>query len=215
MINFIINKNTVSIFAIWLLTISGIVGIYLGHLDWFISKTPMNLLLGLLLLYWNFPPKNGLRSWIIWIIVYLIGMLVELLGVNTGMLFGTYHYGGNLGTKFFGVPFLIGINWVVLTFLTASIAKRYVPNKWLAILCGSILMVALDFFIEPTAPIFDFWQWGGGAAPIRNFVDWFVVSFLLQIIVRKELPDKSASYPIHHLASQFVFFLFFYVYFKF
>ena len=215
MINSLSFKNAISIFAIWLVTISGIVGIYLGHMNWFITKTPMNLLLGLLLLYWNFPPKNGLRSWIIWLIVYLIGMLVELIGVNTGMLFGTYHYGGNLGTKFFGVPFLIGINWVVLTFLTASIAKRYVPNKWLAILCGSILMVALDFFIEPTAPIFDFWQWGGGAAPIRNFVDWFIVSFLLQIIVRKELPEKSASYPIHHLASQFVFFLFFYVYFKF
>ena len=211
MINSLPFKNAISIFAIWLVTISGIVGIYLGHMNWFITKTPMNLLLGLLLLYWNFPPKNGLRSWIIWLIVYLIGMLVELIGVNTGMLFGTYHYGGNLGTKFFGVPFLIGINWVVLTFLTASIAKRYVPNKWLAILCGSILMVALDFFIEPTAPIFDFWHWEGGAAPIRNYVDWFVVSFLLQMIVKNDLAEETTSFPMHHLASQFIFFIFFYV----
>ncbi len=211
MINSLSFKNAISIFAIWLVTISGIVGIYLGHMNWFITKTPMNLLLGLLLLYWNFPPKNGLRSWIIWLIVYLIGMLVELIGVNTGMLFGTYHYGGNLGTKFFGVPFLIGINWVVLTFLTASIAKRYVPNKWLAILCGSILMVALDFFIEPTAPIFDFWHWEGGAAPIRNYVDWFVVSFLLQMIVKNDLAEETTSFPMHHLASQFIFFIFFYV----
>ena len=211
MINSLSFKNAISIFAIWLVTISGIVGIYLGHMNWFITKTPMNLLLGLLLLYWNFPPKNGLRSWIIWLIVYLIGMLVELIGVNTGMLFGTYNYGGNLGTKFFGVPFLIGINWVVLTFLTASIAKRYVPNKWLAILCGSILMVALDFFIEPTAPIFDFWHWEGGAAPIRNYVDWFVVSFLLQMIVKNDLAEETTSFPMHHLASQFIFFIFFYV----
>jgi len=211
MINSLSFKNTISIFAIWLVTISGIVGIYLGHMNWFITKTPMNLLLGLLLLYWNFPPKNGLRSWIIWLIVYLIGMLVELIGVNTGMLFGTYHYGGNLGTKFFGVPFLIGINWVVLTFLTANIAKRYVSNKWLAILCGSILMVALDFFIEPTAPIFDFWHWEGGAAPIRNYVDWFVVSFLLQMIVKNDLSEETSSFPMHHLASQFIFFIFFYV----
>ena len=211
MINSLPFKNAISIFAIWLVTISGIVGIYLGHMNWFITKTPMNLLLGLLLLYWNFPPKNGLRSWIIWLIVYLIGMLVELIGVNTGMLFGTYNYGENLGTKFFGVPFLIGINWVVLTFLTASIAKRYVPNKWLAILCGSILMVALDFFIEPTAPIFDFWHWEGGATPIRNYVDWFVVSFLLQMIVKNDLAEETTSFPMHHLASQFIFFIFFYV----
>jgi putative membrane protein len=214
MINSIINKNTISIFAIWLVTISGLIGIYLGHLDWFISKTPMNLILGISLLYWNFPPKNGLQSWTIWLIVYLIGMTVELIGVNTGLLFGKYHYGENLGIKIVGVPLLIGINWVVLTFLTASLSKRYIQNKWLAILTGTILMVGLDFFIEPIAPIFDFWHWDLGYAPLRNFIDWFIVSFILQMIVINDLPEKSDSFPIHHLASQFVFFVFFYFYFK-
>jgi putative membrane protein len=208
-------KNSISIFSIWLVTISGIIGIYLGHMDWFISKTPINLILGLILLYWNFPPKNGQCSWVTWLIVYLIGMAVELIGVNTGLLFGSYHYGENLGIKVYGVPFLIGINWVVLTFLTAHLSKRFIQNKWLSILFGSFLMVSLDFFIEPTAPIFDFWHWDSGYAPFRNFVDWFVASFILQIIVKNDLPEESNSFPIHHLASQFVFFAFFYVYFKF
>jgi putative membrane protein len=214
MINSIINKNNISVFAIWLVTISGLIGIYLGHLDWFISKTPLNLILGATLLYWNFPPKNGLRSWLVWLIVYSIGMTVELIGVNTSLLFGNYHYGENLGIKIMGVPLLIGINWVVLTFLTASLAKRYIANKWLAILTGSILMVGLDFFIEPIAPIFDFWHWAEGDAPIRNFIDWFIVSFILQMIVRNDLTEESNSFPLHHLASQFVFFIFFYFYFK-
>ena len=207
-------KNSISIFTIWLVTISGMIGIYLGHMDWFISKTPMNLTLGLLLLYWNFPPKNSQRSWMTWLIIYLIGMAAELIGVNTGLLFGTYHYGENLGIKVFGVPILIGINWVVLTFLTALLSNRYIQNKWLAILCGSILMVALDFFIEPTAPIFDFWHWEGGYSPFRNFVDWFVISLILQVIVVNDLPEEPTSFPIHHLVSQFVFFVFFYVYFQ-
>jgi len=214
MINSIINKNNISIFAIWLVTISGLIGIYLGHLDWFISKTPLNLILGATLLYWNFPPKNGLRSWMIWLIVYSIGMTVELIGVNTSLLFGNYHYGENLGIKIMGVPLLIGINWVVLIFLTAILAKRYISNKWLAILTGSILMVGLDFFIEPIAPIFDFWHWAEGYAPLRNFTDWFIVSFILQMIVRNDLTEESNSFPLHHLASQFVFFVFFYFYFK-
>jgi putative membrane protein len=174
----------------------------------------LNLILGATLLYWNFPPKNGLRSWMIWLIVYSIGMIVELIGVNTSLLFGNYHYGENLGIKIIGVPLLIGINWVVLTFLTASISKRYISNKWLAILTGSILMVGLDFFIEPIAPIFDFWHWAEGDAPLRNFIDWFIVSFILQMIVRNDLPEESNSFPLHHLASQFVFFVFFYFYFK-
>lgn len=62
MIDFLSSKNTISIFSIWLVTISGMIGIYLGHVDWFVSKTPMNLILGMILLFWNFPPKNGLHS---------------------------------------------------------------------------------------------------------------------------------------------------------
>ncbi|MCE2963555.1 MAG: carotenoid biosynthesis protein [Chitinophagales bacterium] len=209
-----IEKSAISIFAIWLVTISGIIGICLGYTEWFISKTPYNLILGVGLLYWNFPLKNGWRSLAIWSIVFAIGMGAELIGVNTGLLFGEYHYGENLGVKVFGVPILIGINWVVLTFLTAHLSNRYIQNKWLAILCGSILMVALDFFIEPTAPIFDFWHWESGYPPFRNFVDWFVISLILQVVVVNDLHEEPTSFPIHHLVSQFVFFVFFYVFYQ-
>jgi putative membrane protein len=209
MIDFLSSKNTISIFSIWLVTISGMIGIYLGHVDWFVSKTPMNLILGMILLFWNFPPTNGLRSVMMWFVVYLIGMGVELVGVNTGLLFGSYEYGENLGFKVLGVPILIGVNWVVLTFLTASVSRRFISNKWLAVFCGAALMMLLDIFIEPIAPIFDFWSWELGFAPIRNFVDWFIVSLMMQVIVRNELPEDSKSFPIHHLASQFVFFIFF------
>jgi putative membrane protein len=203
------SKNSLSIFSIWLVTISGMIGIYLGYMDWFVSKTPMNLILGMILLFWNFPPKNGWRSILVWFVVYILGMTVEAVGVKTGLLFGIYEYGENLGFKIIGVPILIGVNWVVLTFLTATVSKRFISNKWLAIFCGAFLMVLLDVFIEPIAPIFDFWSWELGFAPIRNFVDWFIVSLIMQVIVRNELPEESASFPIHHLASQFVFFIFF------
>ncbi len=204
-------KIHISIFAVWLVTISGMIGIWLGQGDWFLPKTPFNLLLGMGLLYWNFPMKNGWRSLSIWTLVYLIGMGVEIVGVNTGLLFGTYQYGENFGLKLFGVPLLIGINWVVLTFLTATICKRFIQNKWLAPICGAALMVALDFFIEPIAPLFDFWHWDGGRAPLRNFVDWFVVSFFMQVLAQKDLPEGKNPLPMHHFASQAVFFVFFYV----
>jgi len=203
-------KIQVSVFAIWLVTISGMIGISLGQGDWFLPKTPFNLLLGLGLLYWNFPMKNGWRSLLIWTLVYLIGMGVEIVGVNTGLIFGTYQYGENLGAKLVGVPLLIGINWVVLTFLTATICKRIIRHKWLAPFFGAILMVALDFFIEPIAPVFDFWHWEAGRPPFRNFVDWFVVSLILQVLVQKDLPKGNNPFPIHHFASQAVFFFFFY-----
>jgi len=212
---FSFGKIQVSLFAIWLVTISGMIGIWLGAGDWFLPKTPFNLLLGVGLLYWNFPVKNGWRSLSIWMLIYLIGMGVEIVGVKTGLLFGAYQYGENLGPKLFGVPALIGINWVVLTFLTATICKRFIRHQWLAPICGAVLMVALDFFIEPVAPVFDFWHWDAGRAPLRNFVDWFLVSLLLQVLAKKDLPEGKHPLPIHHFASQVVFFAFFYAIYQF
>ena len=214
-IQFLSKKENISIFIIWLVTISGVIGIWLGHGDWFLPKTIFNLSLGAAILIWNFPLKNGWKSLVIWSIVYLIGMLAEIIGTNTGILFGNYSYGNNLGPKIIGVPPLIGINWIVLTFLTATIARRVIHFKWLSIICGALLMVGLDFFIEPIAPIFDFWSWDEGVAPLKNFIHWFIVSLLMQAVVYDELPEKNHYLPIHHFAAQVLFFTFFYAIYQF
>ena len=214
-IQFLSKKENISIFIIWLVTISGVIGIWLGHGDWFLPKTIFNLSLGAAILIWNFPLKNGWKSLVIWSAVYLIGMIAEIIGTNTGILFGNYSYGNNLGPKIIGVPPLIGINWIVLTFLTATIARRVIHFKWLSIICGALLMVGLDFFIEPIAPIFDFWSWDEGVAPLKNFIHWFIVSLLMQAVVYDELPEKNHYLPIHHFASQVLFFTFFYAIYQF
>ena len=90
------NKQTISVFIIWLFVISAIVGIYLGYLGWFIPKTPLNLLLGAGLLFWNIP-INSLKKIGIWCIAFSVGMLIEIIGVQTGNIFGDYYYGENLG----------------------------------------------------------------------------------------------------------------------
>ena len=214
-IQFLSKKENISIFIIWLVTISGVIGIWLGHGDWFLPKTIFNLSLGAAILIWNFPLKNGWKSLVIWSAVYLIGMIAEIIGTKTGILFGNYSYGNNLGPKIIGVPPLIGINWIVLTFLTATIARRVIHFKWLSIICGALLMVGLDFFIEPIAPIFDFWSWDEGVAPLKNFIHWFIVSLLMQAVVYDELPEKNHYLPIHHFASQVLFFTFFYAFYQF
>jgi putative membrane protein len=208
-------KEYISIFIIWLVTISGSIGIWLGYGDWFLPKTVFNQLIGVTLLFWNFPMKNGWKSLAIWTSVYLIGITVEIIGVNTGILFGDYSYGDNLGPKIVGVPPLIGFNWIVLTFLTGTIAKRFIRYKWPAIIFGAVMMVGLDFFIEPVAPIFDYWSWQDGFAPLKNFTHWFFVSLLMQVIVVNDLPEKNNSLPIHHFVSQVLFFVFFYAIYQF
>jgi bisanhydrobacterioruberin hydratase len=204
------NKIYISIFLLWLVTISGMIGIYIGKSDWFLPKTPINLLLGAVILYWNFPPKNGLKSILIWSLTFFIGMLMEALGVKYGWIFGGFYtYGANFGPKILGVPWMIGVNWVLLTFSTGYLA-RYWAKDFSAILAAT-LMISLDFFIEPLAPRFDFWAFEQGLAPLQNFVAWFFIALGLQFLVKNEIPEAKNPVPLHHFLSQLVFFAFFYV----
>jgi bisanhydrobacterioruberin hydratase len=259
------NKIRLSILGLWLVTISGMIGIYLGNGDWFLPKTPLNLLLGAGLLLWNFPPKNGLKSILLWALTFFIGMLAETLGVKFGWIFGGFYtYGSNFGSKIFDVPWMIGVNWVLLTFSTGYMARSLCwggqsnlkppdplegeciasnlsksPSFFLNILrklsnifssslrftpplegrgavkfapfLAALLMVSLDFFIEPLAPQFGFWSWQLGYAPFQNFVAWFFIALGLQFLVKNEIPDAKSRVPFHHFLSQLVFFAFFYV----
>jgi len=199
------NKQTISVFIIWLFVISAIVGIYLGYLGWFIPKTPLNLLLGAGLLFWNIP-INSLKKIGIWCIAFSVGMLIEIIGVQTGNIFGDYYYGENLGIKFKEVPYMIGINWAVISFITAAISSRLTLNFWGSVIIGSCLMLGLDFLMEPLASIFDFWHFEGGIIPIKNYIAWFITSFLLQTLIRKTIVFEDSYYPIHLFISQVIFF---------
>jgi putative membrane protein len=44
-------------------------------------------------------------------------------------------------------------------------------------------MVVLDFAIEPVAIQSDFWTWAGGVIPFFNYVCWFVVGLILQLVL--------------------------------
>lgn len=200
-----LSKENISIFTIWLFTISALIGIYIGYLDWFIPKTPINLLLGAVLLFLIFP-INTSKKITVWLIAFSIGMLVEILGVQTGTIFGEYNYGNNLGAKLLGVPYLIGINWAVLTFTTAAISNR-LSNNFLSSICiGAGLMVGLDLLMEPLAAIFDFWYFKDGIIPIQNYVAWFLIALLLQYIFQKTITTKSVNFAAHLFFSQIVFF---------
>lgn len=203
--------SSVSIGIVWLFQISGIVGVSLGYQDWFISKTPGLLMLIFLLIVVNFPinTKNKILASLLF---FSIGMLVEWIGVHHDFLFGAYYYGNNLGLKLDGVPYIIGINWAVLTFTTASIISKYFSNKWIRIIVASLLMIFLDFFMETSAPPFDFWIWENGSAPLQNYISWFGVALLLNFIYQSINIKSVSTFPLHVYLSQLVFFIYFFIY---
>lgn len=189
----------------WLLHLSAIIGITLGYQEWFVSKTPFNLLFitGLLLFFF---PVDSKKKWGLFLVLFTLGMTAEILGVNLGWFFGTYSYGENLGIKWWGVPVMIGVNWALLTFITGQMAKILFKNPYLIMVTGAVLMLVLDLLMEPLAPEFDFWSFGE-EVPLSNFISWFVLALIMQFLfVRLQIRgDKTLS--IHLYLMQGVFFL--------
>jgi putative membrane protein len=196
---------------IWLMHVSAMIGISIGFQEWFVTKTPINLVIiavSMLLLY----PVAGLRSIGLFILISVLAYFSEWLGVQYGLIFGDYSYGGNLGWKIDGVPFLISINWSVLALSTASIVNKHFKNAYIRIIAASLLMVILDFTMEPIAPIFDFWEFDGGIAPISNYLGWFFVAAVLQVIIQKTKLIGDYRLSLHIYIVQLVFFTFFNVF---
>ena len=201
----LISIEKFSIFLLWLFTISSLIGISLGHLEWFITKTPINLMLGFLLLLINVPLGNG-KGRRTFLVLFLAGMCIEILGVIRGDIFGVYHYGENLGFKVWGVPLMIGIYWAVLTTVTSQIARGLFNSLWTIAIVGASLMVGLDFLMEQLAHTFDFWHFTDGIAPFQNYVTWFLMAFALQILAWKFIPKGGSTFSFHLYMNQIVFF---------
>jgi len=202
------NQIKISIFIVWLFHISAIIGITLGNQDWFVSKTPLNLLVQTALLLLCFP-VNSLKKWLVFGGCFFVGMLVEATGVQNSFLFGSYYYGENLGLKMFDVPLLIGVNWAILVFITAAIAMRLSNHLLIKIIIGATLMVGLDFVMEGVAPIFDFWYFTNGHPPLRNFITWFLVAIFLHYIFQKFKLSGNFKFALHLYVAQLVFFSYF------
>ncbi len=175
-----------------------------------LSLTPVNLLTVLFLFLWaNSNFSANLFKTIS--LIYIIGFLVEIIGVNSNILFGDYYYGQALGLKAFGTPLIIGVNWLTLSLATFGISLYVFRQKWLVVLFGAALMVVTDLIIEPLAGVLDFWYWSSGQIPLQNYIAWFFISIIIQIILIKGKLKFNTKLCFSLLLSQVAFFLMQYI----
>jgi putative membrane protein len=122
------------------------------------------------------------RSWSFYAFVglcYATGLIAEYIGVHTGLLFGQYSYGENLGLKVMGIPLIIGVNWAMLVLTSGSFLVHYNLGNWLKSMLAAALMTGLDAIMEPVAMKSDFWNWKHDVIPFYNYVCWFFISWAL------------------------------------
>jgi putative membrane protein len=183
------HRNLIVVLII--LHLVGVVGILVPQTrDLVLSLSAINLFLGFIIILLS--DRKHLKPILFFsVIAFLVGYGSELIGVHTGILFGNYSYGVNLGIKLMEVPLIIGINWGVLAITSASLTERITNNLFVKIVLNSLLMVFFDFLMEPVAMKSDFWSWQNDEIPFYNYVCWFFVAIVLQIIYLFFLKIKS------------------------
>lgn len=223
------SKLNIALFIALLFHVSGAIGILFStHKDWFIQNTPLNLCLMTVLLFYTQEQKN---KWLYFfaLIAFLTGMVTEIIGVNTGYLFGNYSYGIVMGYKVLGVPLLIGVQWFVTVFccgiamhqLHHWIEKKYelqgiilsIKMQTLSLIFdGALLATLFDYIMEPVAIQLGFWQWQNNQIPLLNYICWFAISMILLLIFRWLPIHKHNHFALHLLIIQTLFFLILRVY---
>ncbi|TNE55352.1 MAG: carotenoid biosynthesis protein [Bacteroidetes bacterium] len=151
--------------------------------------------------------RKSMRYFIFVLMLYLYGMSIELIGVHTGILFGQYQYGASLGSKFLEVPYVLGINWVILVISCSLLSHRLIRNMWGGIILAALLMTGMDFLIEPVAIASDYWSWSGGEVPWFNYLCWFLLAIPPLWVFRKFVIRTEQS--LVGIGLCMVYFLFF------
>jgi len=153
-------------------------------------------------------------KFLFWAILVLVGSFtIELLGVKTGKIFGSYAYGETLKPILSGVPIAIGFAWLCMLLTSTAVVQQILPkfsnyNFVIQTVSISLLMVLFDIVMEPAAMKLGYWTWQGNSIPIQNFIAWFGISlFFAAIGVRMSLfKQKLPNFVFHAYFAQLIYF---------
>jgi bisanhydrobacterioruberin hydratase len=172
----------------------GIVGMGLPWTrEFFIQLVPLTFIVCLAVIGLADQTRNPRLYWASGII-FFTGWLVEAVGVNTGMLFGTYGYSLHMGPAILGTPLVMGFSWLMMLYLTVTVVQGFTMHPFYRTVLAAVLMVVFDFLLEPAAIWMKMWFWEGGKVPLMNYIMWFLISMglaslfpLLKIRIRNRL----------------------------
>lgn len=179
----------------------------------FITITPFALLLStyLLVIYHeNYSRKDIL----VFAAIAFLGYFIEVVGVNTGIIFGTYLYGDALGLKIFATPLLIAINWFFLTYTAFTISQKIRKKSTVQLLTAPSIMILYDIILEQLAPQMDMWSWQDSVVPLQNYVAWWIIGFLFIGLIKICKIETKNPVAILLFMSQLVFFIVLFIVFK-
>ncbi len=138
--------------------------------------------------------------------IAVLGYVIELIGIKTGLLFGNYSYGNGLGFKLLDVPLIISINWAMLICAGIITVSKVFRNKFIVISVTALVVTFIDLIIEQVAQKLDFWQFEGGLPGLHNYLGWIGVVFFTSYIFYPAIIKGNSLVSSIILILQIIFF---------
>lgn len=135
------------------------------------------------------PNKDGIidqpnlrNNFIIFsLVIIVISWLIELIGVQTKLIFGNYFYNSVLQPTLFNVPIAIGFAWFLALVTSHGLLQKVsrinlngIPIVIKSVIVGFIMMF-FDFLMEPAAMRLYYWSWEFNIVPLQNYLAWFTI----------------------------------------
>ncbi len=142
----------------------------------------------------------------LFVFAFFAGLLMEIIGVHTGLLFGNYHYTSLLGPAIMGVPIIIAFNWAFLIAGGILISDVLFKNRILQIASAVLLIVIFDVIMEPVAVKLHYWEWANNSIPLYNYISWAFVSLICVGYRHYRGLKINGMIFIHYYVAQTLFF---------
>lgn len=187
-----------------LVYISGTIGFVLKP-AFFLPFTPYTLLLTVcVFIIYQLPVKTN--YFLVFFTLAILSFILEVIGVKTGSIFGTYFYGSTLGYKLFEVPLIISLNWVMIVALAVLSSSLFFKNKLVVVFFAASLTTLTDLLIEQVAGQLDFWHFSNNLAGIHNYIGWFVISLFFSWVLYTHVNSGNKKVALLLLILQLFFF---------
>jgi uncharacterized membrane protein len=146
------------------------------------------------------------------VLVTVVAVLMEALGLSTGVPYGEYSYSGDLGPTVLGVPFLVPLAWLMMAWpswvlaarLTARVRLRRRPAA--RVLVAAYVFAAWDVVLDPQMVQAGYWRWahpspglpGIDTVPLTNLAGWLLAGLVLMslldlLVARAAAPPARAG----------------------
>ncbi|UCH05292.1 MAG: carotenoid biosynthesis protein, partial [Candidatus Thorarchaeota archaeon] len=149
------------------------------------------------------------RAIIVLLVFSVFPIVIEAIGISTGLPYGGFHYSDEMGFKILGlVPWSVSFAFAPLIIGSAAITNRQIEDARLALPASALLLVMFDLILDPAAVVLNIWVWDVPGPyygiPISNYTGWFLTGLVAAVLLHlmlMETPMRTVRLPTETAAS--------------